>query len=111
MSWPTALCRQCVLIVAGRETSALSDGLFRGVSGQSGAHETISYGEELTACREASEACYQRNRRDRLLKFVRGQPLEKIVPSAGGNNPTSDFLVAAKPIRSTLTLKNPFLSA
>jgi peptidoglycan-associated lipoprotein len=28
---------------------------------------TISYGEELPVCKEASEACWQRNRRDRFV--------------------------------------------
>jgi len=35
--------------------------------------KTISYGEELTACRETSEACYQRNRRDRFVE-IRPRP-------------------------------------
>ena len=35
--------------------------------------KTISYGEELTACREASETCYQRNRRDRFVE-IRPRP-------------------------------------
>jgi len=35
--------------------------------------KTISYGEELTACREASEVCYQRNRRDRFVE-IRPRP-------------------------------------
>ena len=35
--------------------------------------KTVSFGEELPACREASEACYQRNRRDRFVE-VRTRP-------------------------------------
>jgi peptidoglycan-associated lipoprotein len=35
--------------------------------------KTISYGEELTSCREASEVCYQRNRRDRFVE-IRPRP-------------------------------------
>ena len=35
--------------------------------------KTVSYGEELPACREGSEACYQRNRRDRFVE-IRPRP-------------------------------------
>ena len=32
--------------------------------------KTTSYGEELPVCREANEACYQKNRRDRFVDRV-----------------------------------------
>lgn len=35
--------------------------------------KTISYGEEIPSCREAAEACYQMNRRDRFVE-VRPRP-------------------------------------
>lgn len=35
--------------------------------------KTVSYGEELPACREASEVCYERNRRDRFVE-IRPRP-------------------------------------
>jgi peptidoglycan-associated lipoprotein len=35
--------------------------------------KTVSYGEEVPACREASEACYQQNRRDRFVE-IRPRP-------------------------------------
>lgn len=35
--------------------------------------KTVSYGEELPVCRDASEACYQRNRRDRFVE-IRPRP-------------------------------------
>ena len=35
--------------------------------------KTTSYGEELPACKEATESCYQKNRRDRLVE-VRARP-------------------------------------
>jgi peptidoglycan-associated lipoprotein len=35
--------------------------------------KTTSYGEELPACREATESCYQKNRRDRLVE-LRSRP-------------------------------------
>lgn len=38
-----------------------------------GRMKTVSYGEELPMCREGSEACYQRNRRDRFVE-IRPRP-------------------------------------
>jgi peptidoglycan-associated lipoprotein len=35
--------------------------------------KTTSYGEELPVCKEATEGCYQRNRRDRFVE-TRGRP-------------------------------------
>lgn len=35
--------------------------------------KTVSYGEELQICREASEACYRQNRRDRFVE-IRPRP-------------------------------------
>ena len=35
--------------------------------------KTVSYGEELPSCRDASEACYQRNRRDRFVEIRQRQ--------------------------------------
>lgn len=35
--------------------------------------KATSYGEELPGCRDATESCYQRNRRDRLVE-VRARP-------------------------------------
>ena len=35
--------------------------------------KTTSYGEELPACREASETCYEKNRRDRFVE-LRSRP-------------------------------------
>jgi peptidoglycan-associated lipoprotein len=35
--------------------------------------KTTSYGEELPACKEATESCYQKNRRERLVE-VRAKP-------------------------------------
>jgi outer membrane protein OmpA-like peptidoglycan-associated protein len=35
--------------------------------------KTTSYGEELPACREALETCYEKNRRDRFVE-IRSRP-------------------------------------
>ena len=35
--------------------------------------KVTSYGEELPTCKDASETCYERNRRDRFVE-VRGRP-------------------------------------
>jgi peptidoglycan-associated lipoprotein len=35
--------------------------------------KTTSYGEEVTVCKEASESCYQKNRRDRFVE-IRPRP-------------------------------------
>jgi peptidoglycan-associated lipoprotein len=35
--------------------------------------KTTSYGEELPLCKESSENCYEKNRRDRFVE-TRGRP-------------------------------------
>jgi peptidoglycan-associated lipoprotein len=35
--------------------------------------KTTSYGEELPVCREATESCYEKNRRDRFVE-IRPRP-------------------------------------
>lgn len=51
---------------AKRARAAMDYLVTLGISGSR--MKTVSYGEELPACREKSEECYQKNRRDRFVE-------------------------------------------
>ena len=68
--------------------------------------KTTSYGEELTSCREATEACHLNNRRARFVEIR--QRLRRI-----DSRSACDIIVAIRRRAENLSLvgKNPSLSA